>query len=219
MVITEYRGQQSRGTLLKRVTEFARWITQPTENTEPEQSVDICLLSPSLSRWGSTCWLQDGEPLSISNFKLAGTCMFDETIMLIEDNPDDVELTLRVFRKNNIADHTMVVHDGIEALDYLLCRGAYCSRNIKEQPKLVLLDLNLPRMNGLQVLEQIRAAQSTRLLPVVVLTSSKAEADLISSYKNGANSSVRKPLDFKQVVEAVRDIGLHWPLINEPTTS
>ena len=142
--------------------------------------------------------------------------MADGTIMLVEDNPDDVELTLRAFRKNNIANRTVVVHDGIEALDYLFGRGAYSKRNIKEQPKLILLDLKLPKMNGLQVLEQLRAAESTRLLPVVILTSSKEETDLISSYKNGANSYVRKPVDFNQFVEAVRGIGLYWLLINEP---
>jgi two-component system, response regulator len=142
--------------------------------------------------------------------------MFAETIMLVEDNPDDVELTLRAFRKNNIANNTVVVHDGIEALDYLFCRGAYCNRDIKDQPRIILLDLELPKMNGLQVLEQIRAAESTKLVPVVVLTSSKEEADLISSYKHGANSYVRKPVDFNQFVEAVRGIGLYWLLINEP---
>jgi len=136
--------------------------------------------------------------------------------MLVEDNPDDVELTLRAFRKNNIANDTVVVHDGLEALDYLFCRGAYAGRNIKDQPKLILLDLKLPKMNGLQVLEQIRASEATRLLPVVILTSSKEETDLMSSYRNGANSYVRKPVDFNQFVEAVRGIGLYWLLINEP---
>jgi two-component system, response regulator len=142
--------------------------------------------------------------------------MMDDTIMLVEDNPDDVELTLRAFRKNNIANNTVVVHDGVEALDYLFGRGAYADRNTREQPRLILLDLKLPKMNGLQVLEQIRAAESTKLLPVVILTSSKEETDLIASYKNGANSYVRKPVDFNQFVEAVRGIGLYWLLINEP---
>jgi two-component system response regulator len=140
----------------------------------------------------------------------------EETIMLVEDNPDDVELTLRAFHKNNIANNTVVVHDGIEALDYLFCRDAYSGRNVKEQPRLILLDLKLPKMNGLQVLEQIRASEITRLLPVVILTSSKEESDLVSSYRNGANSYVRKPVDFNQFVEAVRGIGLYWLLINEP---
>jgi two-component system, response regulator len=138
-----------------------------------------------------------------------------ETIMLVEDNPDDVELTLRAFRKNNIANNTVVVRDGVEALDYLFCRGPYSSRNVKELPRLILLDLKLPKMNGLQVLEQIRATEHTKLLPVVILTSSKEEADLMASYSNGANSYVRKPVDFNQFVEAVRGIGLYWLLINE----
>ncbi len=142
--------------------------------------------------------------------------MIDETIMLVEDNPDDVELTLRAFRKNNIANRTIIVQDGVEALDYLFGRGIYANRNIKEQPRIILLDLKLPKMNGLQVLEQIRNAESTKFLPVVILTSSKEEGDLIASYKNGANSYVRKPVDFNQFVEAVKGIGLYWLLINEP---
>jgi CheY-like chemotaxis protein len=141
--------------------------------------------------------------------------MAEGTIMLVEDNPDDVELTLRAFRKNNIANRTVVAHDGIEALDYLFGRGAYKDRNVKDQPKLILLDLKLPKMNGLQVLEQLRAAESTKLLPVVVLTSSKEETDLITSYKTGANSYVRKPVDFNKFVDAVKAIGLYWLLINE----
>jgi two-component system, response regulator len=141
--------------------------------------------------------------------------MINDTIMLVEDNPDDIELTLRAFRKNNIANNTVVVHDGAEALDYLFCQGPYSNRDIKDQPRLILLDLKLPKMNGLQVLEHIRASDITKLLPVVILTSSKEESDLISSYKNGANSYVRKPVDFNQFVEAVKQIGLYWLLINE----
>jgi two-component system, response regulator len=137
------------------------------------------------------------------------------TIMLVEDNPDDVELTLRAFRKNNIANNTVVLRDGVEAMDYLFCRGEYADRNAKELPRLILLDLKLPKMNGLQVLEKIRSSETTRLLPVVILTSSKEEAVLVASYSNGANSYVRKPVDFNQFVEAVRGIGLYWLLINE----
>ncbi len=145
--------------------------------------------------------------------------MTKETIMLVEDNPDDIELTLRAFRKNNIANNTVVVHDGAEALDYLFCQGPYCNRDIQDQPRLILLDLKLPKMNGLQVLERIRASDVTKLLPVVILTSSKEESDLITSYKNGANSYVRKPVDFNQFVEAVKQIGLYWLLINESPPS
>jgi two-component system response regulator len=139
----------------------------------------------------------------------------DETILLVEDNPDDVELTLRAFRKNNIANNVMIARDGVEALDYLFCLGAYTERNIKDTPRLILLDLKLPKLDGLQVLERLRADEHTKLTPVVILTSSKEEQDLISSYKTGANSYVRKPVDFNRFVEAVRQIGLYWLLINE----
>jgi CheY-like chemotaxis protein len=140
----------------------------------------------------------------------------DETILLVEDNPDDVELTLRAFRKNNIANNVVVARDGVEALDYLFGRGAYADRNIKDTPRLILLDLKLPKVDGLQVLERLRADEHTKLTPVVILTSSKEEQDLISGYKTGANSYVRKPVDFNRFVEAVRQIGLYWLLINEP---
>jgi two-component system response regulator len=137
------------------------------------------------------------------------------TILLVEDNPDDIELTLRAFRKNNIANDMAIARDGAEALDYLFCRGAYSERDIDELPRLVLLDLNLPKLDGLQVLERLRAEERTRLIPVVILTSSKEEQDMVSGYRFGANSYVRKPVDFNQFVEAVRHIGLYWLLINE----
>jgi two-component system, response regulator len=139
----------------------------------------------------------------------------DETILLVEDNPDDVELTMRAFRKNNIANDVVIARDGVEALDYLFCLGTYTERDIKDTPRLILLDLKLPKLDGLQVLERLRADRYTRLIPVVILTSSKEEQDLISGYKSGANSYVRKPVDFNQFVEAVRQIGLYWLLINE----
>jgi len=140
----------------------------------------------------------------------------DETILLVEDNPDDIELTMRAFRKNNIANNVMVAHDGVEALDYLFGRGAHADRNTKDTPRLILLDLKLPKLDGLQVLERLRADECTKLIPVVILTSSKEEQDLISGYKSGANSYVRKPVDFNKFVEAVHHIGLYWLLINEP---
>jgi two-component system response regulator len=139
----------------------------------------------------------------------------NETILLVEDNPDDVELTMRAFRKNNIANNVVVARDGVEALDYLFGRGAYVSRNTADIPRLILLDLKMPRMDGLHVLEQLRADERTRLIPVVILTSSKEDQELIHSYKSGANSYVRKPVDFSQFLEAVRQIGLYWLLINE----
>jgi two-component system response regulator len=143
----------------------------------------------------------------------------DETILLVEDNPDDIELTMRALRKNNIANNVVVAHDGVQALDYLFCQGAYSDRNIKDEPRLILLDLKLPKLDGLQVLERLRADERTKLIPVVILTSSKEEQDLVSGYRSGANSYVRKPVDFNKFVEAVRQIGLYWLLINETATS
>jgi two-component system, response regulator len=137
------------------------------------------------------------------------------TILLVEDNPDDIELTLRAFRKNNIANGLAITRDGAEALDYLFCRGTYGQRCIDDLPRLILLDLNLPKLDGLQVLERLRADERTRLVPVVILTSSKEEQDMVSGYRFGANSYVRKPVDFNEFVEAVRHIGLYWLLINE----
>lgn len=141
--------------------------------------------------------------------------IIDETILLVEDNPDDVELTMRAFRKNNIANKLVVARDGVEALDYLFCRGAFADRDDRDGPRLILLDLKLPKLDGLQVLERLRADERTRLTPVVILTSSREEQDLVSSYKTGANSYVRKPVDFNKFVEAVHQIGLYWLLINE----
>ena len=138
-----------------------------------------------------------------------------ETILLVEDNPDDVELLLRALRKNNIANSIVITRDGAEALDYLFATGKYTDRNANETPRIILLDLKLPKLNGLQVLERIRADERTVLTPVIILTSSKEEQDLISGYKSGANSYVRKPVDFNEFVDAVRQIGLYWLLINE----
>ena len=138
-----------------------------------------------------------------------------DTILLVEDNPDDVELTLRAFRKNNIANDVTIARDGVEALDYLFCTGAYTGRDTNETPRVILLDLKLPKMDGLQVLERLRTDERTLFIPVVILTSSKEEQDLVSGYKTGANSYVRKPVDFNEFVEAVRQIGLYWLLINE----
>jgi two-component system response regulator len=139
----------------------------------------------------------------------------DETILLVEDNPDDVELTMRALRKNNIANKVVVACDGVEALDYLFCTGKHTARDPQVNPRLILLDLRMPRMDGLQVLARLRADERTKLVPTVILTSSKEEQDLISGYKCGANSYVRKPVDFNKFVEAVHQIGLYWLLINE----
>jgi two-component system, response regulator len=142
--------------------------------------------------------------------------MKDKTILLVEDNPDDVKLTLRAFKKCNIANKVVVAGDGVEALDYLFGTGVYAGRDLSDRPAVVLLDLKLPKIDGLEVMRQMRADRRTRRLPVVVLTSSKEEQDVVSSYDLGANSYIRKPVDFDQFSEAVRQLGLYWLLLNEP---
>lgn len=135
-------------------------------------------------------------------------------LLLVEDNEDDVELTLRAFRQNKLANDIHVAYDGEEALEYLFRRGRYAGRSPQSDPGLVLLDLKLPKVDGLDVLRQIRANESTRLLPVVVLTSSNEERDLVESYRLGANSYVRKPVNFQEFTEAARQLGLYWMVLN-----
>lgn len=142
--------------------------------------------------------------------------MSRKMILLVEDNPDDEALTIRALSKNKIANNLSVVRDGVEALEFLFCTGAYSERNPKDMPEVVLLDLKLPKVDGLEVLRQIRADKRTHLLPVVILTSSKEEQDLINSYSLGANSYIRKPVDFNQFVEAVHQLGMYWLVLNEP---
>jgi two-component system response regulator len=142
--------------------------------------------------------------------------MTNKTILLVEDNPDDEALTLRALRKNNIQNEVVVAHDGTEALDYLFATGMYAGRNAEVLPQVVLLDLKLPKVDGLTVLRQLRADKRTKLLPIVILTSSIEEQDRISGYDLGANSYVRKPVDFNQFIEAVRQLGLYWLILNEP---
>jgi two-component system response regulator len=137
-------------------------------------------------------------------------------ILLVEDNHDDEALTLRALQKNQISNEVVVARDGVEALDVLFGTGAHAGRDTRLQPQVVLLDLNLPRLGGLDVLERIRADARTRLLPVVVLTSSKEDEDLINSYSKGANAYVRKPVDFAEFLEAVKTLGLFWLVLNEP---
>jgi two-component system response regulator len=143
--------------------------------------------------------------------------MFNETsksILLIEDNPDDVALTLRAFKKNKIMNTVIVAKDGAEALDYLFCTGEYADRDIEDTPQIILLDLKLPKINGLEVLKKIRDDDRTKLLPVIILTSSKEQQDLLDGYSLGANSYIRKPVDFEQFIEAVRQLGLYWLVLN-----
>jgi two-component system response regulator len=139
----------------------------------------------------------------------------DKIILLVEDNPDDVQLTLRSLRKNNILNEVIVARDGAEALDYLFGRGAYAGRDVNCLPVVVLLDIKLPKIDGIEVLRQMRRDKRTKLLPVVILTSSKEEGDLMNGYRLGANSYVRKPVDFDQFNEAIRHLGLYWLLWNE----
>jgi two-component system response regulator len=138
-----------------------------------------------------------------------------EIILLVEDNPDDEALTLRAFKKHNIVNEVVVVRDGAEALDYLFGTGGYADRDVSAMPQIILLDLKLPKMDGLEVLQRIRADDRTRLIPVIILTSSKEEQDLVEGYSLGANSYIRKPVDFVQFTEAMRLLGLYWLVLNE----
>ena len=137
-------------------------------------------------------------------------------ILLVEDNPNDVELALHALKKNNIANRIEVVRDGAEALDFIFCTGAYASRSIDHAPKVILLDLKLPKVDGLEVLRQIKSDPRMRAIPVVVLTSSREERDIVESYNLGVNSYIVKPVDFEQFTEAVHTLGLYWLLLNQP---
>jgi two-component system response regulator len=141
--------------------------------------------------------------------------MDDKMILLVEDNPDDEALTLRALKKNNIKNEVVVVHDGAEALDWLFARGSHAGRDASILPQVVLLDLNLPKVSGLEVLEALRSDPRTKRLPVVLLTSSKEEQDVIAGYDLGANSYVRKPVDFAAFTEAMRHLGMYWLVLNE----
>ncbi len=142
--------------------------------------------------------------------------MASDVILLVEDNPDDEALTIRALNRNNISNEVVVARDGVEAMDYVFARGVHSERDINDLPRLVLLDLKLPKADGLEVLKQIRADERTKRLPVVVLTSSREEQDLVDSYNLGVNSYIRKPVDFILFSEAVRQVGLYWLVLNEP---
>ena len=143
----------------------------------------------------------------------------DRPILLVEDNPDDEALTLRAFAKNKIANPVVVARDGVEALDYLFGTGIHAGRDVAAKPSVVLLDLKLPRIDGLDVLRRIRADDQTRLLPVVILTTSKEQRDIFEAYSLGANSYIRKPVDFEKFIHAVGQLALYWLSLNEPAES
>ena len=145
--------------------------------------------------------------------------MTDKVILLIEDNPDDQLLTLRALKKNNVTDEVVVARDGVEALDYLFGTGEYAGRDTGAMPQLILLDLKLPKVDGLEVLRRLRADERTRLLPVVILTSSREQQDMLDAYGLGANSYVRKPVNFEQFVGAVEQLKLYWLILNEAPPS
>lgn len=142
--------------------------------------------------------------------------MPSNVILLVEDNPSDEALTLRAFKQNNISNEVVVARDGVEALDYLFGRNAYAGRNIHDVPQLVILDLKLPKIDGLEVLKEIRAHEATTKLPVVILTSSSEERDIISAYDLGTNAYVQKPVDFMEFASAVKHLGMFWLLLNRP---
>ena len=137
-------------------------------------------------------------------------------ILLVEDNQDDVDLALHALRREKLANSIFVVRDGEEALDFLFCRGTFAPRSFEHPPKLVLLDLKLPKVDGMEVLKQVKSDPRTKTIPVVVMTSSKEERDMVASYDSGANSYIQKPVDFGQFREVVKTVGLYWLVINQP---
>ena len=141
--------------------------------------------------------------------------MKDKHILLVEDNPDDEALTLRALKKNNIFNEVVVTRDGAEALDYMFAEGEYTQRDIHDLPKVILLDLKLPKIDGIEVLARLRANEHTRKIPIVILTTSNEDIDVAKCYDSGANSYIQKPVDFDQFIEVVRQLGMYWLLLNQ----
>ncbi len=139
----------------------------------------------------------------------------DVEILLVEDNPQDLELTIRALRKANLANHIQIARDGEEAIEFIFCEGPYSNRKIEDKPKVILLDLKLPKIDGLEVLERIKNDERTKDIPVVVLTSSREQKDVIESYQLGVNSYIVKPVSFDQFIESVRNLGMYWLLLNQ----
>lgn len=142
--------------------------------------------------------------------------MNEVEILLVEDNPNDVELTLRALKEHNLANHIVVVTDGEEALDFIFARGAFSNRKVENGPKVIILDLKLPKVDGLEVLRAVKGDARTNVIPVVVMTSSKEESDIVTSYRLGVNSYIVKPVDFDKFIAAVKNLGLYWLLLNQP---
>lgn len=140
-------------------------------------------------------------------------------ILLAEDNEDDITLTLRVFKRHHLVNEVVVVKNGVEALDFLFAKGTYAGRDASKLPQVVLLDINMPKLNGLEVLKAMRSDERTKLLPAVMLTTSQEDRDIIDSYENGANSYVRKPVDFQEFTQALQTLGVYWFLLNVPPTN
>lgn len=139
-------------------------------------------------------------------------------ILIVEDNPQDLELTLRALRKAKVTERISVVRDGAEALDFLFCRNGYACRRIEELPRLVLLDLKLPKVDGMEVLQQVKADPRTKNVPIVILTSSREQCDVVEGYRLGVNSYIVKPVDFDGFMSAIRDLGMYWLVLNQPWT-